>query len=415
LFVMNKSGRPARTNSAAAANSSVRAAGRFSVDERIVEALRAQLPDVADLTVAAVIDGVPSYADAFNGPIGTNIAEAVRLALAGFLQLLGSGSDTDAGTPLQPALDGAYALGRGEARAGRTMDALLSAYRVGARVAWREMSETAVAGHLAAAQLARFAELVFAYIDELSAASVAGHSDELATTGRVRQRYLEQLGQDLLSGAADDVLLAAAQRAGWEPPEAMIAVMLRSSQVRVALSGLDPRTLEVAQEPSAADDGEGHAVLLVPSAGITTRPHLIRHLQGSHAVVGPERPWTQVAASYCRAKRVMSLVDGGGVAAVDTEAHLVALVCTADRDALADLRAYVLEPLASLRPSSADRLTDTLRSWLLHQGRRDDIAADLVVHPQTIRYRMTQVRELYGDRLNDPQMIAALTIALATF
>jgi hypothetical protein len=413
--MMNKSATPPRTNSAAGANSSVRAAGRFSVDKRIVEALRAQLPELADLTVAAVVDGVPSYADALNGPMGTNIAEAVRLALAGFVHLLGSGSETDAGTPLQPALDGAYALGRGEARAGRPMDALLAAYRVGARVAWREMSETAVAGHLAAAQLARFAELVFAYIDELSAASVAGHSDELATTGRVRQRYLERLGQDLLSGAADDVLLAAAQRAGWEPPEAMIAVMLPASQVRVALSGLDPRTLEVAQEPSAADDGEGHAALLVPSAGITTRPHLIRHLKGSHAVVGPERPWTQVAASYSRAKRVMSLVDGGRVAAVDTEAHLAALVCTADGDALADLRAQVLEPLATLRPSSADRLTDTLRSWLLHQGRRDDIAADLVVHPQTVRYRMTQVRELYGDRLNDPQLIAGLTIALAAF
>ena len=48
-------------------------------------------------------------------------------------------------TPIRPALEGAYELGRGEARSGRSMDALLAAYRVGARVSWRHMSASAVA------------------------------------------------------------------------------------------------------------------------------------------------------------------------------------------------------------------------------------------------------------------------------
>jgi hypothetical protein len=390
------------------------AAPDLAVDGQIVDALRARLPAVAELTVAAVIEGVPSYADAWNGPMGDTIAEAVRFALAGFVHLLGSGRGGDAGTPLRPALDGAYALGRGEARSGRTMDALLAAYRVGARVAWRDMSRTAVAARLPAAQIARFAELVFAYIDELSAASVAGHSDELATTGRVRERYLERLGQKLLDGASDEALLAAAQRADWEPPETMIAVTLPAQQVRTALSGLDPRTLalDVADEPG--DPPEGRAVLLVPSVGAATRPFLLRHLGGRDAVVGPERPWTQVVASYRRASRVSVLVGSRTGAAVDTEAHLVELVCTADCEALADLRTSVLAPLGELRPGAADRLRETLRSWLLHQGRRDDIAADLVVHPQTVRYRLNQLRQLYGERLQHPQTIAGLTIALAS-
>jgi DNA-binding PucR family transcriptional regulator len=34
------------------------------------------------------------------------------------------------------------------------------------------------------------------------------------------------------------------------------------------------------------------------------------------------------------------------------------------------------------------------------------------VHAQTVRYRMTQLRELYGDRLNDPRTILELTVAL---
>ena len=55
------------------------------------------------------------------------------------------------------------------------MEALLAAYRVGARVAWQEQSGAAWSGGTCPAPtVARFAELVFAYIDELSGASVAG-------------------------------------------------------------------------------------------------------------------------------------------------------------------------------------------------------------------------------------------------
>ena len=50
------------------------------------------------------------------------------------------------------------------------MEALLAAYRTGARRAWRLLSDRAVTAGLRADQVAAFAELVFAYIDELSAA-----------------------------------------------------------------------------------------------------------------------------------------------------------------------------------------------------------------------------------------------------
>jgi DNA-binding PucR family transcriptional regulator len=98
---------------------------------------------------------------------------------------------------------------------------------------------------------------------------------------------------------------------------------------------------------------------------------------------------------------------------LDTEVHLVALVLGADTDALHDLRARALAPLSELRPATAKRLAETLRSWLLNQGRRDDVAADLHVHAQTVRYRMTQVRELFGDRLTDPVATTELIVALA--
>ena len=172
--------------------------------KRTISELRKGVPAAAERTVAAIIDDVPSYSDALSGKMGETIRNAVELALAGFISLAARSRGGEAQTPTAPAVDGAYQLGRGEARSGRTVDALLSAYRIGARVSWQEMSSTAVRNGVDAETLARFAELVFAYIDELSAASVAGHNDELATSGRVRQRMLERLADHLLDGSTPE-------------------------------------------------------------------------------------------------------------------------------------------------------------------------------------------------------------------
>ena len=385
-----------------------------AIPDAVARAMRAELSAVAERTVATIVVEVPSYADAFSGEMGRAIENAVQTALAGFLQLATARGGGDASTPIDPALDGAYALGRGEARGGRSMDALLAAYRVGARVAWREMSATAVDTGLGPASLARFAEMVFAYIDRLSAASVAGHADELASTGRVQQRHRERLAQLLLAGATPGVLDAAADRAGWPPPRTLTAVLLEESAARGVLALLDARTLRAAEEVPATDVRAERTVLLVPDADGDGRGPLLRSLAGRDAVVGPPRPWREVTASYARALRALALGVGAGAdGPVDTEQCLSELVLRADGEALADLRARVLAPLADLAPGAREKLTETLRCWLLHHGRRDRIAEELFVHPQTVRYRMTQLREIYGPRLEDPRTVLELTVALA--
>lgn len=384
-------------------------AAGLALDPRVVEALRAQLPSVAEQTVATLTEEVAEYAGALSGEMGATIEGAVRMALGGFLRLAAQSRDADPSSPLGPALEGAYALGRGEARSGRTMDALLAAYRVGARVAWRELSTTAVAGGLPAPTIAQFAELVFAYIDQLSAASVAGHADELATSGRVREQYRERLGQALLTGATAEALVAGAQRADWTPPATLTAVLLPAARARDTAALLDPRTLGVPGDLVGLTDPEPRVVLLVPDADRRT---LLRVLRGRAAVVGPGRPWTAAGSSFRRAVRALDLPHVGADA-LDSEEHLTALVLGADQEVLHDLRAQVLEPLTQLRPATAARLAETLRAWLLHQGRREDVAAALHVHPQTVRYRMTQLRELYGERLADPETVLQLTVALA--
>lgn len=376
------------------------------LDPEIAASMRSSLAQVADEAVTAIIDEVPSYAGALVGPMGETIRNAVQLALGGFLTLA---SKEDTSTPMAPALEGAYRLGRGEARSGRTMEALLAAYRIGARVSWRDLSQSAVRQGVDAEQLARFAELVFAYIDELSAASAAGHTDELESSGRLRQRNLERLARALVTGANADAITAAAARAEWEPPTALTAVLLPESQVSPALTTVSSNTLQPTDDLS--DVPEGHALLLVPSTGSeSARRGLVRGLRNTRAVVGPTVPWLEVARSHQRAWRAFAL-DIEGL--VDTDAHLAALLLGADPTTRADLRERVLAPLADQRTSTAEKLTETLRSWVLNQGRRDAVAGELFVHPQTVRYRVQQLRELYGDRLEDPQFVLEATLALA--
>ncbi|WDZ82449.1 PucR family transcriptional regulator [Micromonospora cathayae] len=392
-----------------------REAARLALDEQVARALQARLPMIAERTVTAITAEVPSYSGTLTGQMRDKISNAVQIALGTFLNLLEHAQGTDPSTPLTPALEAAYALGSGEARSGRSMDALLAAYRIGARVAWREMSTTTVRSGLSAATVAEFAELLFAYIDELSAASVAGHADELASAGRARRRNLERLTQHLLAAEPEEVLLASAQRADWPPPQTLTAVLLPRANLRAPLVLLSAQTLEASEDLPGTEPDEETAVLLVPDMHGTRRRQLARVLHGRRAVLGPARPWTRVAVSFRRASRALALgiTEPADGAPLDTEEHLAELILGTDPEGLTDLRARALEPLSALPAASAARLADTLRSWLLHHGRRDDVAADLFVHPQTVRYRMGRLRELYGDRLTDPASVLELTLALA--
>ena len=335
--------------------------------------------------------------------MGQTIENAVQMALGAFLRLAVRSHDSDPARRCRRRSTGrtSWAAAR-PARAARWT----RCYRptVSARASPGESCRPPPSPRACPrTTVARFAELVFAFIDELSASSVSGHADELATTGRVRQRYLERLARQLLAGEPDETLRASAEKADWHPPETLTAVVVAESQTRGLAARFGQSTLQLSEDLPGVESAESLAVLLVPDLDGRHRSQLRSALQGRRALVGPARPWMLVQSSYRRALRARDLTVDDEI--VDTDQHLVELVLTADREAVDDLRRHVLAPLAELRPNTAERLAETLRSWLLHQGQRDAVAADLFVHAQTVRYRMTQLRELYGDRLDDPRAI----------
>ncbi len=375
-----------------------------------MSAVRDALPGVAMQVIVAVKAQVPAYRDLPEDE-GEALASAVRLALEGFLASSSAPHSTDAALPRAPAIEGAYELGRGEASSGRTLDSLLSAYRAGAREAWQLIAGMAADAGLSGPQIVAYAAELFAYIDALSASSVSGYADELATEGRVQERFRERLAVALLTGQSPADVDAAANRATWTPPKSLTAVLVDTDRAVRLHARLGARALW--PEGDVGGLPQGVAVLLVaPDPAILA---LIGERPGKDLVVrGPDRPWREVATSYRRASRAWQYLQARSAAGwVDADDLLPELLVTADPEALSDLRARVLEPLDGLPDATRQRLEETLRAWLLLRGRRDEVAAALFIHSQTVRYRMTQLRALFGDALDDQRRVLELVVALA--
>ena len=195
----------------------------FTVPVQVSETLRPTLPDVVAEVIAAVAVAVPAYARPLEGRFGDAVRQGVEVALGRFLELPGT---------REPALREdsrrVYAaLGRGEVRQGRTLEGLLAAYRAGARVTLRRMSEGAIAAGLDTEALVALGESVLAYIEELSAASAEGFAFEQSERAGDMDRRRVELLELLLHGQADDVAAqAAAAAAGWVLPPLLVAVTM---------------------------------------------------------------------------------------------------------------------------------------------------------------------------------------------
>ncbi|HEX8104904.1 MAG TPA: hypothetical protein VF533_19950, partial [Solirubrobacteraceae bacterium] len=184
-------------------------------------ALRRHQPPLAPQIIEAIRRGVPAYARPLTGAFGEGVRTGVDAALDQFLAML----EQPSGAPLSGR--GVYrALGAGEAREGRSLEALLAAYRIGARVAWRHVARIAQEEQLGEATLALLAESIFAYIDELSAESAEGHAREQSAAAGETERRRRVLARLLTSTPpADGAAIAEAARAAqWELPAAMAAL-----------------------------------------------------------------------------------------------------------------------------------------------------------------------------------------------
>jgi PucR C-terminal helix-turn-helix domain len=378
----------------------------------LAAALRPALPELTDAIIAAIGAEVPAYARPLEGPFGRALRVGVRTALARFVDGIEDPASED-----PDARRLYFELGQAEFRGGRSLDALLSAYRIGARLAWeRFVAAGEAAGH-EPATLYRLASAIFSYIDGISADSVEGYAQERAATEGERQRRRRALARLL---ARDDVSVEEVQDlarlAGWPRPTTVAALVVGGNGAPA--EPLDPDRLASRLGGDAIVAGEGPITVawLPDPEAPGRRAQLDAALEGTPAALGPAVALPRAAHSLARARSAHALMLDGRLPAeaiVAADDHLAELLLHGgDTTLAADLAARVLAPLQELRPKSAARLRETLRAWLDHPGQVQAVAERLHVHPQTVRYRVAQLRELFGDALDDPDARFELSLAL---
>ena len=371
------------------------------VPPEVVDAFRAGLPGVIDEMIEVISTEVSEYTRPLDSEFGRRIRAGVTVALETFMTSLGGSTE-----PLDLSLY--EALGRSEMREGRTLDALQSAYRVGARVAWRNVAEGGMAFGVPAPALFRLAELIFAYIDLLAAASVKGYTAEQsvrAGAAEARRYTLVDLLTRRPAPAAAEVERAVTQ-AGWAVPATVAAVALGADAVVLA------RRLPTG---SIGADLDGVGVVLVPDPDGPGRAARTREVLGRvPSVLGPTVAWARAADTVARSLDAWALhVRGalGPAAHVRADDHLVDLLLAADPGLAGEIVNRRLAPLAGMTPTAVARAEETLRAWLDAHGDVTRAAEALHVHAQTVRYRLAGLREAFGDALDDPA--ARLEVALA--
>ena len=343
--------------------------------------LRPVLPRLGDETIAAIAREVPDYARAMEGNFGQAVRRGVEVALTRFVDLL-----ADADPQPRESRDTYVALGRIEFHAGRSLDALLAAYRVGARLAWRRFVEAGVEGGLPPSALYALGEAIFAYIDEISAESAEGFAAEQSAAAgesyRRRRRLVRLLCQD--PPPPPEVVRGAALEAGWPLPRTLAALVVGVSDGDPEAQGapLDPTSTRLALRlgvGAVGAEAAGLAVVLVPDPDGPGRRRLLEAGVGDRlAVLGPGVPWGETATSVRRAATAHRLATGGRVPAAGllvADDHLETLLLAADPAVAADLAAARLAPLAAMPDGQRDRLTETLRAWLDRPGQVQAVAA----------------------------------------
>ncbi|NKZ09150.1 helix-turn-helix domain-containing protein [Actinomadura latina] len=369
---------------------------------RLARLMRPELPSLADEIVTEIRRAVPVYARPLDGPYGHVLRRSVEHHLAAFADRVAAPGtaerDADAAAT-------ARTLGQYEAHEGRSMDALQAAYRIGGQVAWRRVMRVAPRHDISASVMSRLADALFVYLDELAALSLDGYREARARPIPALDERRRRLLRLVVDGPETEIA-EPAEAAGWAVPEE-VTLVAAEPEARCVWTSLDGDVL--------ADMECAAPHLLFPGAFTAERRAMLDEaLPGRRVAVGLTMPIGQAADSLRWARQALGLALDGVLDGPVTlcEENLVPLWLLSDTALVDQLTRRRLAVLDGMTPGQQDRLTETLRTWLVTRGTAAEIAALLHIHPQTVRYRMRKIEQTLGDELADPEARFGIEVAL---
>ncbi len=370
-----------------------------------VAAVRPILGDLVEGILVSVRGENPVYSQVLSGPEGVGIRMGIEQAVKSFLDAIERGE--------RPALETGEIwrrLGEAEFQAGRSLESLRAAWRTGTRAAWRGAAELGAQAGLATPIVIALAEAIFVYTDELGTDVVEGYLRMQSDEAGERERRRRRLSALLLDSDDQDpeAIAHAAELARWPIPPSLAVLALAADT-----PGAVGRRLDLDVLSGADRDG---AWLVIPDPDGPGRAAALAHATaGTVAALGPTVPAREASRSLHWARLTLRLLDRGVLGAehpVRVGDHLASLIVHQDEALARELVRRRLAPLDALPAAERGRLLETLAGWLAHQRHTPAIAAELHVHPQTVRYRVNRLRELFGDALDTPDGRFELELAL---
>ena len=254
------------------------------------------------------------------------------------------------------------------------------------------------------------AEAIFVFTDELATNVVEGYLRIQSDQAGERERRRRRLATLLLDpdGGDPDAVAHAAELARWPLPRALAVLALDADSPGDVSRRMDFDAL-------VASEATGALLVLPDPDGPGRRSALGRALDGVPAALGPTVPPREAARSLRWARLGLELVRRGALPSecpTRVSDHLASVILLRDEDMAAALVQRALGPVELLPAPERERLLETLSAWLAHQRHTPRIAAELHVHPQTVRYRIGKLRELLGEALDTPQGRLELELAL---
>jgi hypothetical protein len=368
-------------------------------------AVRGGVGPLVDDVIGAVRRENPVYADVLGGPEGLGIRMGIEQAIKAFLDAVERGQRPGAETG-----EVWRRLGEAEFQAGRGLESLRAAFRTGTRAAWRGAAELATRAGIDASTVIALAEAIFVYTDELAADVVEGYLRIQSDQAGERERRRRRLATLLLDAEAHDpeAIAHAAELARWTVPRRLAVLALDRDSPEEVARQLDLDALVV------ADPGGAYLVLPDPD-GPGRHEAVDRAVDGMAAALGPTVTTAQAGRSLHWARLALELVQSGALPSEGPTRvgdHLATVILLQQSDIANALVQDRLAPLESLPNAERERLLETLEAWFAYQRHTPTIAAELHVHPQTVRYRMAKLRELMGDSLETVDGRFELELAL---